>query len=197
LEAAFHDSIRQHALDFRKQNLNERRNIKKLGGIEKVVERQSQSLIAEFYRTTFQGDEDAPAFAEPFIFSFFCQHGGRSTYESGHGLLSQWRAYGSAYAIVFDTKALEGPVSDQSLRYFQSIDARAAYSDEKLKIDHFRDLEVTQRPYIELFDAFPGRPKIKRVIVGPGANQTQNAARAQGLLKNAVPVVCSDTPFIG
>ena len=65
----------------------------------------------------------------------------------------------------------------------------------------FKDIvndEETGREYIELF-AFNGgrRLPIRRVIVGPSMNQSENARKAKALVKGEVRVHLSETPFIG
>jgi len=68
------------------------------------------------YNATFGAAKDNPPFAEPYVASF-CSVDKRDSYIASHGLLSQWRGYGTqgGYIITFDTAGLiqllheEGP----------------------------------------------------------------------------------------
>jgi hypothetical protein len=71
------------------------------GGPHKVAS-DAHRLINMLYEKTFEN-----SLAMPFIASF-CSHANDQSYEKEHGLLSQWRGYGSdgGFCIVFDTAAL-------------------------------------------------------------------------------------------
>jgi hypothetical protein len=74
--------------------------VQQAGGTEKVATGLARSLVDIMYQITF----DSLEFGAPFIASF-CSHAADQSYERDHGLLSQWRGYGSAggYCIVFKT----------------------------------------------------------------------------------------------
>lgn len=55
-----------------------------------------------------------------------------------------------------------------------------------------------RRRYVTLFEGQHDRLPIKRVIVGPSESQKENLDRAATLLgKRRIPIMCSETPFIG
>jgi len=72
------------------------------GGIDALVDKEAATLLDVFHHSTFGARE-----LEPFVCAF-CFHGAQS-YESKHGLLSQWRGYGAdgGVAIVLDTLGIE------------------------------------------------------------------------------------------
>lgn len=81
-----------------------KREIRKNGGVPKVSAEIAADLATIHFDTAFKGGEGVPAVTAPFVTSF-CGH--VDSYESEHGLLSQWRAYGKGgFSIVFDTKKL-------------------------------------------------------------------------------------------
>lgn len=69
------------------------------GGIDDVVDQEAEKLLDQVHRLTFSKN----FYKETFV-SSFCAHT-QQTYESKHGLLSQWRGYGEdgGIAIVLDT----------------------------------------------------------------------------------------------
>lgn len=76
-----------------------RTRVQRSGGIQRVAQKEAGMWADSLHRPTFgEGGHDGP-----FVVSF-CAHD-RSSYESQHGLLSQWRGYGAGggVAIVLDT----------------------------------------------------------------------------------------------
>jgi hypothetical protein len=59
-----------------------------------------------------------------------------------------------------------------------------------------KSLENSKR-YLTLFETLGRKLPIKRIIVGPGRTQLQDAEFAKALVGNLVPVAISETPFIG
>ena len=77
-----------------------RRYIHKHGGCYALAQSDARQLVSLLYGATFE------ASAAPFITSF-CSHAGDASYVKEHGLLSQWRGYGSdGFCIVFETASL-------------------------------------------------------------------------------------------
>jgi hypothetical protein len=68
-------------------------------------------------------------------------------------------------------------------------------SPDRWKHAHVR--EINRIRYIALFDTLSATLPIKRVIVGPSRDQTENYARARATIAEGVPVTRSATPFIG
>lgn len=106
LEQAIFPLMKDIALKYFRRSFRVRREIRKLGGVISVAEREAKGFIGSFYKTTFERGRDEPPFAEPFITSF-CAHDDDEAYERENGLLSQWRAYADGgYILVFDTRKL-------------------------------------------------------------------------------------------
>lgn len=103
------DAIKPILLDLRGRKFSSRRNFSKAGGIIKIARNDAESLIDSIYQASFTGRPGGTAFAVPYITSF-CSHINDHAYERSHGLLSQWRGYGSEddgrYAIVFSRDEL-------------------------------------------------------------------------------------------
>jgi hypothetical protein len=53
------------------------------------------------------------------------------------------------------------------------------------------------KKYVALFESLSATLPIKRIIVGPGANQNADFEFARSVVSDRVPIVISDTPFIG
>jgi hypothetical protein len=53
------------------------------------------------------------------------------------------------------------------------------------------------KKYVALFESLNSTLPIKRIIVGPGANQKEDFEYARSLVSDRVPIVSSETPFIG
>lgn len=77
--------------------------VNKNGGIDIVVDKDTEWLLDTAHSRTFSKQ----MYKETFI-SSFCAHN-MSSYEARHGLLSQWRGYGTdgGIAIVLDTRGVE------------------------------------------------------------------------------------------
>lgn len=106
LEQAIFPLMKDIALKYFKRSFRVRREIRKLGGVIIVAEREAKSFIGSIFKTTFERGKGEPPFAEPFITSF-CAHDDDEAYERENGLLSQWRAYADGgYVLVFDTRNL-------------------------------------------------------------------------------------------
>ena len=69
------------------------------------------------------------------------------------------------------------------------------YSFGELKKIYQRNGQV--RRHISLFEGLNTPLPIKRIIVGPSRNQKDNYQRAKELLGEEIPLIPSDTPFIG
>ncbi len=76
--------------------------------------------------------------------------------------------------------------------------------------DRGREYELLGRPpikevhrqskskkYVALFESLNATLPIKRIIVGPGANQKEDHEFARSVVADRVPIVNSETPFIG
>lgn len=95
-----------------------KRAIEDHGGYHLVAQEDASHLVERFYKTTFEGESDTPAFAVPFIISFCC-HTSDDPYTQKNGLLSQWRAYGEAagrFALVFDARGMEDLLAEEIAR---------------------------------------------------------------------------------
>lgn len=122
-----------------------------------AAERIGENIVSALYKVTFEGS-DGPPFSRPFITSF-CSHSGDQPYERQHGLLSQWRGYGvgDRYALVFDTKQLEGLLSKESKVYqydmwnFYDVVYSGYMSNYQSWYDEFSDylFEATVRMFDE------------------------------------------------
>lgn len=77
------------------------------GTIENALEEEPRKLAQVMYDATFTNSDGSGPFAEPFITSF-CTVEEKNERVANHGLLSQWRGYGSqgGYAIIFQTTRL-------------------------------------------------------------------------------------------
>ena len=53
------------------------------------------------------------------------------------------------------------------------------------------------KKHVALFESLNATLPIKRIIVGPGANQNADFEFARSLISERVPIVMSETPFIG
>lgn len=79
------------------------KKVKRDGGIDFLVNKEVEMFLDDLHRHTF----GKGMFKDTFV-SSFCAHDSQS-YESKHGLLSQWRGYGAdgGVAIVFDTLSVD------------------------------------------------------------------------------------------
>jgi hypothetical protein len=57
--------------------------------------------------------------------------------------------------------------------------------------------QSNSKRHVALFDNLKATLPITRIIVGPGANQVKVYEFAKSVVSNRVPIVTSDTPFIG
>ena len=55
----------------------------------------------------------------------------------------------------------------------------------------------SQRKHFALFESLDTNLPIKRIIIGPGANQKEDIEFAKSLVSNRVQIMISETPFIG
>ena len=53
------------------------------------------------------------------------------------------------------------------------------------------------KTYVALFKSLETNLPIKKIIVGPGANQKEDIQFARSLVSDRVPISISETPFIG
>lgn len=90
------------------QNRQLAKMIKSDGGIDAVVHEEARMIANTLHEHTF-GQRGIP---DTFIFSF-CAHNDEP-YAAEHGLLSQWRSYGTnGVAVVFDTAGIENRMSEE------------------------------------------------------------------------------------
>ena len=90
--------------------------IRKDGGTRRAAERVARIMSDNLYKVTFkQPEKDREQ--NSFVTSF-CEHP-EGSYESGNGLLSQWRGYArdGGYCLVFDTKRLEALMDEERSAY--------------------------------------------------------------------------------
>jgi hypothetical protein len=133
------------------------------GGNRAVSEREARLHVSKMHQSIF-GD-----FEGPFIASF-CAHD-TGSFESMHGLLSQWRGYGSkgGVAIVFSTADIESLMDRERAEFAHAVNhlGEVIYEHDENRIqadlrDYFehvpnilRDFYGTVQPAYELvFDAF-------------------------------------------
>jgi hypothetical protein len=118
--------------------------INERGGIELAVEKDAAWHVDSVHESMFKKE----MYQETFVCSF-CGHNLQS-YESGHGLLSQWRAYGAGggVAIVLDTVRVEEMmIKDYANFQFQrSMMGKVIYDDN--------DSEI-KKEYKKVFKSFP------------------------------------------
>lgn len=115
------------------------------GGIDIVVEKETERLLATVHNQTFS----KYMYKETFIGSF-CAHN-TSSYEARHGLLSQWRGYGTdgGIAIVLDTFAVEGMMKHEfdEVSQLQNIHmGNVIYDNENERI---------KKDFMNVFEQFP------------------------------------------
>jgi len=58
-------------------------------------------------------------------------------------------------------------------------------------------LSDSNKKYVALFESLSATLPIKRIIVGPGANQNEDFEIARSVVSDRVPIRISETPFIG
>lgn len=75
--------------------------------------------------------------------------------------------------------------------------SRADHPDRTFKSIHHMPARPKRR-YVALFDDPQEKLPIKRIIVGPSLHQRENRLQIAKLLEgSAIPITCSETPFIG
>jgi len=134
------------------------------GGLQTVVDREAEMHLDILYRNTFGRHG-----YEPFICSF-CAHDAQA-YDAKHGLLSQWRGYGTdgGVAIVLNTREIERMLKYECDIFAHPVNhiGNTVYDDEDAKIkeefyqvfEHFPEILNTlysfQRPnYTAIYDHF-------------------------------------------
>ncbi len=120
------------------------------GGINAVVDQEAVIQLDVLHRTVF----GEGTFKDTFICSF-CTHTPKS-YEARHGLLSQWRGYGTdgGVAIVLDTKGIEDRMQYEKCVFAHSINhiGDVKYDNDNVGI---REDFCTVFEYLpEILDAF-------------------------------------------
>lgn len=90
-----------------RESLSFKIKLNKFGGLAVQSKEMASILVDILYRISFEHDDEGGPFADPYIVSF-CAHSNDSPYCKKHGLLSQWRGYGTSgrFALVFDTQQL-------------------------------------------------------------------------------------------
>ena len=102
--------------------------IEENGGRIKMENETTPELVSGIFAALL-GNQQVPAFAEPYIASFSRPISKQVTQ---HGLLSQWRAYGQdgGYAIVFDTSALDKLLTEEDAKWGHELfGGNVVYSD--------------------------------------------------------------------
>jgi hypothetical protein len=115
------------------------------GGIDTVVEQEAANQVEVLHRETF-GER---TFRETFICSF-CAHSVQSD-EATHGILSQWRGYGTdgGVAIVLDTHGIE-----ERMEHEKTIFAHPMNHIGDVKYD--TDDVGIQKAFCKVFELLPG-----------------------------------------
>ncbi|MDO9381327.1 MAG: DUF2971 domain-containing protein [Hyphomicrobiaceae bacterium] len=86
------------------------------GGLATTCAREAKIFVDTLFNVTFEAERDFSV-TEPYIVSF-CGH--KTDHEHEDGLLSQWRAYGSGYAIIFETQKLCEMFGAEARKFFYS-----------------------------------------------------------------------------
>jgi hypothetical protein len=86
--------------------------------IDMAVEEEPKKLSTIMYNVTFVGAEKKPPIAEPYI-TAFCRVDKTNEPVANHGLLSQWRGYGTqgGYSIIFDAEGLRQLVEEEAKKW--------------------------------------------------------------------------------
>lgn len=123
-----------------------RKAVRDSGGIEVIVRQESAQQLDRLHRNTFS----ERGLQNTFICSF-CAHDPGS-YEATHGLLSQWRAYGTGdgVAIVLDTEAIEKKMKQERRIFRHPINHIG-----DVKYDYKKDARRIKKDFHEVFDRFP------------------------------------------
>ena len=112
------------------------------GGIHAVAEEQAAKQSDMLHRQTF-GER---SFRDTFICSF-CAHSTQS-YEARHGLLSQWRGYGTdgSVSIVLDTLGIEIGMRNEADVFFHTINhiGDVKYDDDDDGIHRVNEWSVSR-----------------------------------------------------
>ncbi len=98
----------------------------------------------------------------------------------------------------------QGFFEEQEVRIVAIPGTQALHDQGKREHADFPDLPLANilthpdsgRRYIPLFDESGAQLPIVRVIVGPSQNQTANAEFARSVVGAAIPITCSDTPWL-
>ncbi len=115
-----------------------RKKVEDNGGSVVLAQHDARLLVEALYNVTFPSDSHGP------YVTSFCSHEEADDWTKSHGLLSQWRAYGSGgYAIVFDTMGLKECLDQESenFHYWNLHFSDVVYDDEdeRFKLE-FRNL---------------------------------------------------------
>lgn len=113
------------------------------GGNPVIADREARMHVSEMHQSIF-GDFDGP------FISSFCAHDANS-FEASHGLLSQWRGYGSngGVAMVFSTAGIEALMEHERTEF-----AHALNHIGEVRYDH--ELDVIRTDFGEYFEQLPG-----------------------------------------
>lgn len=120
-----------------KQSRYIEQNIKKIGGLDQVVQHETEVIVDAQYGAT--GDEI-------YILSFCGHH--KNPYINDNGLLSQWRGYGAGggFVLVFNTQKIEEMFDVEAKKYQYDCMhfCDLVYSDDenKLKDELSEDLSI-------------------------------------------------------
>jgi len=117
---------------------------KEYSSIEDAIEGETRKLTSALFDVTFSGATDRQVFTEPYIASF-CTVEKHNDQIANHGLLSQWRGYGTdgGYVIVFDTNELINLLDKEKAKWAYSVifagDVVYSSATEKDLTDEFRE----------------------------------------------------------
>jgi hypothetical protein len=95
-----------------------------------------------------------------------------------------------------EVRIVAAPSTQKLVEYIRSQDTRFK-PEHPIKTVHRRMAGFTAVPFIKLFETIDAALSIKRVIVGPSRHQDANFACAGAVLRGAVELRRSETPFIG
>ena len=170
LISAIEYRFKKFLLEWQKGSLSRKRHLADLGGAVQAAKGLAKTIVDALYLTSFGASKAGPAFAVPYISSFCGFDSGRG-YERENGLLSQWRGYGGSerFAVVFDTKKLEGLIDHESVEYaYAFLDfGKVIYNDSRLDFaKSYEDLVVAAGEVCKVVHAtLPHSPNVPTALM--------------------------------